>query len=184
MPMFQDLEQFKLPLGFRGRPAVVVQLWWLVEALFFRNSPQFAYAFRRWLLRCFGAKIGRRVLLRPTVSVTYPWKLSIGDSSWVGDNVTLYSLGKITVGSNAVISQGTYVCAADHDYASVDFPIRERPIIIEDQTWIAARCFIGPGVIIGAGAVIGACSTVFGDIPAGMVCLGTPARPVKSREHG
>ena len=73
----QKLETFKLPKNFRGRNAIVVQLWWFTQAIFFRNSPQFLYGFRRFLLRLFGAKIGKKVIIRPTVRITYPWKVSI-----------------------------------------------------------------------------------------------------------
>ena len=91
----QDLSKFKLPQNFRGRNAFTVQLWWLVQGTFFRMSPQFMYGFRRFLLRLFGAKIGKKVIIRPSVKITYPWKLSIGDSSWIGDDVDLYTLGNI-----------------------------------------------------------------------------------------
>jgi putative colanic acid biosynthesis acetyltransferase WcaF len=84
----QDLSQFKLDKGFRGRNSFTVQLWWLVNSLFFRPSPQLFYSWRRFLLRLFGAKIGKKVIIRPCAKITYPWKLSIGDYSWVGDDVT------------------------------------------------------------------------------------------------
>ncbi|WP_281416158.1 putative colanic acid biosynthesis acetyltransferase [Collimonas antrihumi] len=179
--MMQDLSRFKLPPNFRGRSAFAVQLWWFVQAIFFHTSPQFAYGFRRWLLRCFGAQVGKHTVIRPSVTVTYPWKVKIGDHAWIGDNVVLYSLGEIDIGPHAVVSQSSYLCAADHDYAQVDFPIRARKITIGEQAWVAADVFIAPGVTIGAGAVIGARSSVFRDMPAGMVCLGYPAKPVKPR---
>ena len=179
--MMQDLSTFKLPAGFRGRSALVVQLWWLVQATFFRGSPQFAYGFRNWILRGFGAQIGRRVVIRPTATITYPWKVKIDDYAWIGDDVVLYSLGEIDIGAHAVVSQSSYLCAADHDYTQPDFPIRDRKISIGEQAWVASDVFVAPGVTIGAGAVIGARSSVFHDIQAGMVCFGSPARPVKSR---
>ena len=177
----QDLRAFCLPDGFRGRSAAVVQLWWLVQATLFRWSPQFAYSFRNAVLRAFGAKVGQGVVLRPTVTVTYPWKVSIGDYAWVGDDVVLYSLGEIDIGANTVVSQRSYICAADHDYTQVDFPIRSRKISIGSQVWLAADVFVAPGVTIGEGAVIGARSSVFKNMPAGMVCFGYPCVSVKKR---
>lgn len=180
-PVYQDLSQFRMPPGFRGRSAMVVQLWWLVQASLFRGSPQFAYGFRRWLLRCFGMRVGQRVLLRPTVTVTYPWKVVIEDGAWIGDDVVLYSLGDIHIGRNAVVSQRSYVCAADHDHLQPDFPIRARPVQIADQVWIGSDVFVGPGVTVGTGSVVGARSSVFASLPGGMLCLGSPCRPVKPR---
>lgn len=174
----QDLSQFVLPPGFRGRPAWFVQLWWLADALLFRPSPQFAYAYRAWLLRVFGARVGMKTVIRPTARITYPWKVSIGDYSWIGDDVTLYSLGEITIGEHSVVSQKSYLCAADHDYARADFPIRARPIIIGSRVWVAADVFVGPGVEIGAGAVVGARSTVLRDIESETMAVGSPARTI------
>src|SRR6476620_3627877 len=79
MEAVQDLKSFRMPPGFRRRSAVYVQIWWLVQTVFFRASPQFMYPWRRFLLRAFGAKVGRGVLIRPSASVTYPWTVSIGD---------------------------------------------------------------------------------------------------------
>ena len=101
----KNLSQYKTPKYFRGKSKITVQLWWLVYALLFRPSPQIMYGFRRFLLRLFGAKIGEKVIIRPTAQITYPWKVSIGDYSWIGDEVVLYSLGEIKIGANTVISQ-------------------------------------------------------------------------------
>ena len=177
----QKLNSFKLPNNFRGRNAFVVQLWWLVQSLFFKNSPQFLYGFRRFLLRLFGAKIGKKVIIRPTVRITYPWKVVIGDFSWIGDDVVLYSLGEIEIGENVVISQKSYLCAASHDYLKQDFPIFEKKISIEDQCWLATDVFIAPGITIGKGTVVGSRSSVYKDLPANKVCIGNPAKIIRER---
>lgn len=179
--VIQELSSFTLPKGFRGRPGWFVQLWWLIQATFFRWSPQFMYGWRAMLLRIFGAKVGIGVIIRPTVSITYPWKVEIGDYAWIGDQAVLYSLGEIKIGAHSVVSQRSYLCAGDHDYAKTDFPIRGARIVIGEEVWVAADVFIAPGVTIGNGAVIGARSSVFEDMPHEMVCLGYPCKPIKPR---
>ncbi len=178
---YQRLDHFRLPTGFRGRSSVVVQLWWLVQSTLFAMSPQFMYNWRRILLRLFGAKVGKDVLIRPSARITYPWKVTLGDRVWVGDYVELYSLGEIEVCSDVVISQRSYLCAATHDYSRPSFDMIARKITIRDQVWIATDTFVAPGVTIGEGALIGARSSVFHDMPAGMICFGNPAKPVKPR---
>ncbi|MFL5731031.1 MAG: putative colanic acid biosynthesis acetyltransferase [Cytophagaceae bacterium] len=168
--------------GFRGRNALVVQLWWLTDSLFFRPSPQLFYGWRRFLLRLFGAKIGRKAIIRPTARITYPWKLSIGDNSWIGDDVVLYSLGNISIGKNSVVSQKSYLCAASHDYMKPSFDIFSSPVTIEDEVWIATDVFVGPGVSIGKASVIGARSSVFRSIEGGFIYAGNPLRQIRKRE--
>jgi putative colanic acid biosynthesis acetyltransferase WcaF len=177
----QQLRSFKLPANFRGGSALIVQMWWLVQATAFRWSPQFLYGFRRQLLRMFGASVGERVLIRPTVKVTYPWKVTIEDDAWIGDDVTLYSLGEIIIGHDAVISQKSYLCTGSHDTQSSSFDIFSKPIVIGPMAWIATDVFVAPGITVGEGTVVGVRSTVLKDLPAYMVCFGNPAAPVKSR---
>lgn len=177
----QDLSTFRNPEGFRGRPAWFVQLWWLTQSLLFHTSPQFMFGWRRYLLRLFGASIGRGVLIRPSARVTYPWKLSIGEYAWIGDHVDLYTLGPISIGENSVVSQGCYLCTGTHDYKRSDFAIHASAIVIGAQTWLAAQVFVGPGVTIGKGAVVGARSLVLDDIPEDMLVAGHPAVVIRSR---
>ncbi|HXA01673.1 MAG TPA: putative colanic acid biosynthesis acetyltransferase [Cytophagaceae bacterium] len=177
----QDLSSFKMDKNFRGRPALVVQLWWLIDSLFFRTSPQVFYGWRNMLLRLFGAKIGKHVIIRPTARITYPWKLEIGDYSWIGDDVVLYSLGRINIGKNSVVSQKSYLCAGNHDYTKSSFDIFSSPITVEDEVWIATDVFVGPGVTIGKGAVVGARSSVFKSVEGGNVYAGNPLKMVKKR---
>jgi putative colanic acid biosynthesis acetyltransferase WcaF len=177
----QNLKDFRLPPNFRGRSALMVQLWWFVQATLFRGSPQVCYGFRRWLLRRFGAHIGKGVIVRPSATLTYPWRIRIGDHSWIGDDVVIYSFAEITIGNDVVISQKSYLCAGTHDYRSQDFSIQALPIVIEDQAWVAADVFVAPGVTVGKGAVVGSRSSVFTNLPSMMICVGSPARPVRPR---
>lgn len=180
----QQLNTFKLPNNFRGKNAFIVQLWWIVQGVFFKNSPQFMYGFRRFLLRLFGAKIGKDVILRPSVKTTYPWKVTIGDYSWIGDDVNLYSLGEIDIGKNVVISQKSYICTGSHDYLQSDFPIFAKKITIKDGCWLATDVFVAPGITIEKGSVIGSRSSVYKNIPANKVCIGNPAKIIRERISG
>jgi putative colanic acid biosynthesis acetyltransferase WcaF len=177
----QDLKSFRLPANFRGRPAWLVQLWWVVQGTLFRMSPQGFYTWRRFLLRLFGCRVGKGALIRPTVEITYPWKVAIGDYSWIGHDVCLYSLGEIHIGDNVVISQKSYLCTGSHDVRSPGFDMRVEPIFVDAEAWIAADVFIFPGVHIGRGTVVGARSTVQEDLPAMMICAGNPAKGISPR---
>ena len=177
----QNLNLYKTPNDFRGRSKIIVQLWWIVQASLFRLSPQLMYGWRRFLLRSFGAKIGKNVIIRPSAQITYPWKLIIGDNSWIGDEVVLYSLGEIEIGSNSVISQRSYICTGTHDYRSNDFSIHAEKITIGSKCWLATDVYVAPSVTIGDFTVVGARSSVFSDLPEGKICLGSPAKPVKDR---
>ena len=139
------------------------------------------FDWRRFALILFGAKIGKRVLIRPGVRVTYPWNLTIGDYVWIGDNTTLYSVAEISIGSHSVISQEAYLCAGTHDYQDVSFRFVSAPIRIAEECWIAARAFIGPGVEIGHASVIGAGSVVMKSVGTETIVAGNPAKLVGKR---
>jgi putative colanic acid biosynthesis acetyltransferase WcaF len=177
----QNLNLYKTPKNFRGKSKIIVQLWWVVYALFFKPSPQFLYGFRRFLLRLFGAKTGKKVIIRPSAQITYPWKVTIGDYSWIGDDVVLYSLGEIEIGENVVISQKSYICTGSHDYLQIDFPIFAKKITIEDEVWLATDVFIAPGITIGKATVVGARSSVYNSLPENRICIGSPAEIIKKR---
>lgn len=179
----QHLDEFRLPDRFRGRNSLTVLLWQFVQGTLFAWSPQPFYGWRRALLRLFGAKVGVLVVIRPTVRVTYPWKIAIGDRAWIGDNVELYSLGPIDIGADAVVSQRSYLCTGSHDYRDRSFPIFQKPIRVGSGAWIAADVFVAPGVTIGDGAVIGARSSVFHDIPQMAIARGTPAEQYSRRRQ-
>ncbi len=179
---FVNLRQYDQSWFDRGRASWYILLWWLVQAIAFPLTPHPCNPWRCALLRLFGAKIGKGVLIRPTARFTYPWKVSIGDYTWIGDDVVLYSLDEIHIGEHCVVSQKSYLCTGNHDIHDPTFGLKTAKIIIGNGVWIAADSFIAPGVEIGANAVIGARSSVFSNIPHGQVCWGTPCRPQYSRQ--
>lgn len=176
-----DLRKYDQSNFDRGKPGWFILWWWLIQAIAFPLTPHPLNNIRRWILRRFGAKIGQGVIIRPTARFTYPWKVTIGDYSWIGDDVVLYSLDHINIGQHCVISQKSYLCTGSHDIQDPAFGLQTAPITINDGVWVATDCFVGPGVAIGANTVVGARSSVFSDLPSAYICLGTPCRPYSSR---
>lgn len=163
------------------REKVARQLWYVVEATLFRFSPRPCYRWRNWLLRRFGARVAPSARIRPTVTVEVPWNLTVGPHTVIGDGAILYCLGPVTIGARVTVSQYAHLCAGSHDHTRADLPLLRPPICIGDDVWVATDVFVGPGTTIGTGTVVGARSSVFGDLPAWAVCVGSPARPVKPR---
>ena len=164
----QELNGFSVPKGFRGGSGIKVQLWWAVQATLFAWSPQILYRWRAFLLRLFGAKIGKNVVIR-------------GDYAWVGDDAVLYTLGEITIGANSVVSQKCYLCTGSHDFMSPHFDITASPVVIGEKCWLATDVFVAPGVSVGDGTVVGARSSVFKSLPANKICRGNPAVVIRER---
>jgi putative colanic acid biosynthesis acetyltransferase WcaF len=177
-----DLRRYDQSGFDRGRPTWMIILWWFVQAIAFPLSFHNFNGLRIALLRWFGAKIGTGVVIRPTARFTYPWKVTIGDYSWIGDDVVFYSLAAIQVGAHCVVSQKSYLCTGSHDWQDPNFALIVAGIKIEDGVWIATDCFIAPGISIGANTVVGARSSVFSDLPGEQVCWGTPCRPQFARK--
>jgi putative colanic acid biosynthesis acetyltransferase WcaF len=138
-----------------GRGRVVQALWMVVSGTVFMRW-WFPARSRAWVLRAFGADIGRGVLIRHRVRIHWPWKLAVGDHSWVGEGAWLLNLEPITVGADVCISQDALLCTGSHDRLSPTFEFDNAPIVIEDGAWIAARAIVLRGVTVGRGAVVGA----------------------------
>lgn len=155
--------------------------WRVVYLALFRFSPRPFHVWRSFLLRLFGAKIGKGAHIYPAVKIWAPWNLEIGDEVGIGNGVILYSQAKIIIGRRAIISQGTHLCTGTHDYTKKGHPLIAFPIIIEEEAWLAAEVFVHPGIRIGQGTVIGARSVVTKEMPSWMVCAGHPCKPLKAR---
>jgi putative colanic acid biosynthesis acetyltransferase WcaF len=174
---FVDLREYDQSRFDRGRPGWYVLLWWLVQGIAFPLTLHPLNNLRCALLRLFGAKIGKGVVIRPTARFTYPWKVTIGAYSWIGDDVIFYSLDQIHIGEQCIVSQKSYLCTGSHDIQDPAFGFKTASITVGNGAWVATDCFIAPGVEIGANAVIGARSSVFTNVPPSQVCWGSPCRP-------
>lgn len=157
-------------------------VWNIVYILMVRPTPRPMHAWRCFLLRLFGAKIGNSVRFYQSVKVWAPWNLIMDDNSCLGDYVDCYSVATIHLKNNAVVSQYSYLCSASRDYRSASMPLMCAPIVIEEDAWVTADVFVGPGVTVGQGAVITARSSVFNDISKWMIASGNPAKEVKARK--
>lgn len=153
-------------------------LWGLARPLF-ALSPRPLWGWRRAMLRLFGASVGREVHVFPSVRITVPWNLTLGDQCAVGDRAILYALGPISIGSRATVSQGAHLCAGTHDIADPARPLVKPPILIGPDAWIAADAFVGPGVTVGSGALVGARAVVMKDVEPGHIVVGNPARTIR-----
>ncbi|MBL8227481.1 MAG: colanic acid biosynthesis acetyltransferase WcaF [Bryobacterales bacterium] len=161
---------------------------WIQAAWFFFGLPLLRCAMlpsaglRVFLLRAFGATIGRGVVIKPGVRVKYPWKLTVGDNTWIGEDAWIDNLAEVRLGANVCISQGAYFCTGNHDWTDPAFGLMAKPITVGDGGWVAARALICPGVTIAEGAIAAAGSVISRDIPAWEIHAGNPAVFVARRQ--
>ncbi len=135
----------------RGAPRWKEGLWWVVRSLLFAPWFPVPSAVKVAALRAFGAQVGRGVVIRSRVNITFPWRLEIGDHVWIGDEVLILSLAAVRLGSNVCVSQRAFLCTGSHDFGKESFDLITRPIVIGDGCWIGAGAFVGPGADIPAG---------------------------------
>ncbi|WP_047549753.1 acetyltransferase [Methylotenera sp. G11] len=158
-------------------------VWGVVYLMLFRSSPRPLHAWRSFLLRLFGAKVGSGCHVYPAVKIWAPWNLVLGDHVGVANGVNLYSMDKINVGDFAVISQGAHLCTGSHDYNSSNFQLITSPIAIGSRVWLCAESFVGPGVSIADGSVVAARSVVSKTInEPWLVWAGVPVKQVGVRD--
>jgi putative colanic acid biosynthesis acetyltransferase WcaF len=176
-----DIEQNRRARKYSSGEMIRRVLWTLMQPLF-RFSPRPCFGWRRFLLRCFGAKLGRDVHVYPSAMIYFPWNLEAGDESAIGEYAFIYNLGRITIGPRATISHRAHLCAGTHDHTKREFPLLRPPIAIGVEAWICSDAFVGPGVTIGEGAIVGAGAVVTKDVAPWMIAVGNPARVIKRRE--
>ena len=165
----------------RGRPFWIEAIWYFCKCLLFLTPLPVPGCIKRTVLRRFGAHIGKGVIIKPRVNIHFPWKLTIGDHAWIGEEVFLLNFEPITIGDQCCISQRAFLCTGNHDYRKPSMPFRNQPITIEAGAWVGAQVFVSPGVTVGSEAVIAAGSVVTRNQPSAMVCAGNPCAPVRKR---
>jgi putative colanic acid biosynthesis acetyltransferase WcaF len=166
----------------RGASALREVLWILASFWLFRLCPFKFSALKRAALRLFGARVGRGVVLKPNLRITFPWKLTLGDHVWLGEECWLLNLAPIVIEDHVCVSQRAFLCTGNHNYKSPAFDLIAKPIRVERGAWIGANAFVGPGVTVGAHAVVSAGAVVAKDLPPDGVYRGNPAVWVKRRE--
>jgi putative colanic acid biosynthesis acetyltransferase WcaF len=163
-----------------GRPARVVYLWAVAERVFVANPWQISSALRVRVLRAFGAQIGKGVVFRPQTRVKFPWKLQIGDRSWIGEGVWFHNQDEIRIGHDVVISQDTLLTTGSHAHRR-DMALITRPIVIEAGAWITSRCVVLGGAHVGRSALARPMTVVSGEVPANTVIAGPMGETVGPR---
>lgn len=165
----------------KGRGVVAQALWVAIQNTVF-SRVWFPKTLRVRVLRAFGAQIGEGVLIRHRVRIHWPWKLTIGDNSWIGTDVELYNPEHITIGSDVCVSQRAYICSGSHDRSSSTFDYDNAPVIVEDGVWVCARATVLRGVTLGANSTVAATALVTQDVPPGATVLppNSPIVPLKS----
>jgi len=164
-----------------GQSKLVRALWLFAGSPLLRCELLPFSPLRRFILRCFGAKIEHGVVVKSSVRVKYPWLLSIGDNTWIGQEVWIDNLVEVRIGANVCISQGTHLCTGNHDWSDPGFGLQVQPIALEDGAWVGTHAVICPGVRIGTCGVAAAGSVVTQPIPPFEIHAGNPARFIKRR---
>jgi putative colanic acid biosynthesis acetyltransferase WcaF len=162
----------------RGAPRWKEALWQVVKALIFLSALPFPSLIYVALLRVFGAKVGEGVVIRSRLDVSYPWRLSLGDHVWLGEEVKILSLAPVTIESDCCISQRAFLCTGSHAFHSADFHLVTKPIVIRARSWIAAGAFVAPGVAVGPDSMVRAGAVVLADVPPQTMVQGNPATAV------
>jgi len=159
----------------RGAPCWKEAMWRVCQGLFFQPLWFMPSAVRVFWLRCFGAKIGQRVVIRAGVNIHFPWRLTLGDDVWLGEEVMILTLDRVTIDSNVCISQRAFLCTGSHDFRKKSFDLVTRAIHVEKGVWVAAQAFIGPGVVVGEGSVVSAGAVVLENVAPWKKIRGNPA---------
>ncbi len=179
-----DLSGYSTGAFERGAGKIKECLWLFISLILFRFCPFSFSALKRAVLRVFGARIGRGVVIKPQVKITFPWKLEIGNHVWLGEECWLLNLERITIGDNVCISQRAFLCTGNHNYKSRAFDLVVKAIVIEDGGWIGAGAWVGPGVVVHSHAVLTAGSVAAQDLDGHSIHRGNPAVPIKPRVIG
>ena len=161
---------------------ILLRIFWQIFNIFFLKSNWLPFSFIKvFILKLFGAKIGKSVVIKPSVNIKYPWKLSLGNHVWIGENVWIDNLDNVIIGNNVCISQGAFLLCGNHNYKTESFDLITKPIVIEDGVWIGAKSTVLPGVIAKSHSILSAASVTSKDLEPYTIYKGNPAEKVSNR---
>lgn len=178
--MQTDLSQFDIGDYHTGNKMKVI-IWYIVNYLIFKSSIPWPYKFKVLLLRLFGARIGKGIVIKPNVRIKCPWRITIGNYCWIGEDVWIDNLGEVEIGSNVCLSQGAMLLTGNHDYTLSDFPYRLGNIKIENGVWIGAKSIVCPGVTCKSHSVLTVNSVASNILEESQIYSGNPATFIRQR---
>jgi len=155
--------------------------WLLISNVFFLTNIPYPNFTKVFILKCFGCKVGKNVVIKPWVKIKFPWMLSLGNSVWLGESVWIDNISEIKVGNNVCISQGALLITGNHNYSSEKFELISKPIIIEDGVWVCANTILIGGITIHSHAVLAINSLASKDLEPYSIYSGNPAIFIKKR---
>tara|TARA_B110000046_G_scaffold185465_1_gene227195 strand:+ start:4984 stop:5535 length:552 start_codon:yes stop_codon:yes gene_type:complete len=175
-----DLSKYNNTWYHPGKKVVCV-LWYFINVVFFVSHIIPLSSLKVWLLKLFGAKLGRNVVIKPGVNIKYPWKLVIGDYSWLGEDVWIDNLEQVTIGSNVCISQGAMLLCGNHNYKKTTFDLMVNEIILEEGVWLGAKSIVCSGVRCKTHAILSVGSIANIDLEPYTIYQGNPAKKIRNR---
>lgn len=176
-----DLSTFDGSSFDKGAGFAKAALWYITNALFVRASWNPIMGIKVRLLRLFGAKIGKGLVLKNNVIIKSPWNLTVGNNCWIGENAWIDNLDKVTIGNNVCISQGALLITGNHDYTKSSMPYRNAPIVVKDGAWIGANATVTAGVKVAENSVLTVGSVVTKSTESNMIYQGNPAKAIRER---
>jgi putative colanic acid biosynthesis acetyltransferase WcaF len=176
------LDKYRVSNYTPGAPFWKQLLWYFLGSPLVESNWLPMSSLKVAILRSFGAKIGAGVRIKPRVRVKFPWRLTVGDYVWIGEDAWIDNLAHVTIENHVCISQGVYLCTGNHDWSHPDFELKIAPIYLQESSWIAAKCVIGPGVTVGKGAVLTLGGVAAKSLTSMTIYAGNPAQPIKERK--
>ncbi len=164
-----------------GKSILTLLIWYCVNATFLNSYIIPISSFKVFLLKLFGAQIGKGVNIKPKVNIKYPWKLAIGDYSWIGENVWIDNLDEVSIGKNCCVSQGAMILCGNHNHSKSTFDLIVKPITLEDGTWVGAQSIVCLGVTLKRNSLLTVLSVATSDLDSNSIYRGNPAVKIKDR---
>jgi len=165
-----------------GASKIKIVLWLMINATFLRNPLNLSSRVKKFWLNAFGAKIGSGVLIKPSINIKYPWKLEVGENTWIGENVWIDNLAQVTIGKNVCLSQGAFLLTGNHNYKKEAFDLMVGEIILEDGVWIGAQSTVTPGITCYSHSILSVNSVATKNLSPYKIYQGNPAIEVRDRK--
>jgi putative colanic acid biosynthesis acetyltransferase WcaF len=179
--MQTELSKFTTGNYHPGAGKLKVLIWYFLNYGIMNSAFPWPYGMKSALLRMFGARVGKGLVIKTKVRIKNPWRLTIGDHCWIGESVWIDNLEDVVLGNNVCVSQGALLLTGNHDYKKSDFPYRLGKITIEDGVWIGAQTVVCPGVVCRSHAILTVGSVATRELEPWGIYSGNPAVAVRER---